>query len=59
MLTAGGPAAVVRLERLLTRPGRSDAWAAALAAIAGLVPPAAVACVPVIIVACGLVTHPG
>ena len=59
VLTAGGPAAVVRLERLLTGPERSHARSAALAAIAGLLPPAAVTCVPVIIAACDLVTHPG
>jgi Zn-dependent protease with chaperone function len=57
-LTAGGPAAMVRLERLLTSPDQHRAWAARLAA-AGLLPPAAVACVPLIIAVCDLVTHPG
>ena len=57
VLTAGGPAAVVRLERLLTPPQLHRTWAAALAAIAGLLLPAAVACIPLIIVACDLVTH--
>jgi BlaR1 peptidase M56 len=57
-LTAGGPAAMVRLERLLT-PQQHRTWAARLAAIAGLLPPAAVACVPLIVAVCDLVTHPG
>jgi Zn-dependent protease with chaperone function len=57
-LTAGGPAAMIRLERMLTPPQQHRAWAAGLAAIAGLLPPAAVACVPLIMAVCDLVTHP-
>ena len=56
-LTAGGTAAMARLERLLT-PQQHRTWAAALAAIAGLLPPAAVASVPLIIAVCDLITHP-
>jgi len=58
-LTAGGPAAMVRLERLLAAPEQRRTWAAGLAAIAGLLPPAAVTCVPLIVALCDLVTHPG
>jgi hypothetical protein len=50
---------MVRLERLLRPPEQPRAWAAALAAIAGLLPPAAVARAPLIIAVCDLVTHPG
>ena len=56
-LTAGGPAAMVRLERLLTPPDQHRTWPARLTAIAGLLPPAAVACTPLIIAVCDLVTH--
>jgi Zn-dependent protease with chaperone function len=58
VLTAGGPAAMVRLERLLTPQWQHRTWAAGLAAITWLLPPAAVACVPLIIALCDLVTHP-
>ena len=58
-LTAGGPAAMIRLERLLAAPERRRTWAAGLAAIAGLLPPAAVACVPLIVTLCDLAAHPG
>jgi hypothetical protein len=56
-LTAGGPAAMTRLQRLLTPP-QQHTWAATLAAVAGLLPPAAIACVPLIIAVCDLITHP-
>ncbi|MGH3290080.1 MAG: M56 family metallopeptidase [Streptosporangiaceae bacterium] len=58
-LTAGGPAAMVRLERLLAAPEQRRTWAAGLAAIAALLPPTAVACVPLVVSLCDLVTHPG
>jgi Zn-dependent protease with chaperone function len=58
-LTAGGPAAMIRLERLLAAPDRRRTWAARLAGIAGLLPPAAVACVPLVVALCDLGTHPG
>jgi hypothetical protein len=50
---------MIRLERLLAAPEQRRAWAAGLAAIAGLLPPAAVASVPLIVALCDLVTHPG
>lgn len=56
-LTASGPAATARLQRLLTPPQQHHTGPATLAAIAGLLPPAAVACVPLIIAVCDLVTH--
>ena len=55
-LAAGGPAALVRLERMLA-PQQHTGFAG-LVAVAGLLPPAAVACVPLIIAVCDLVTHP-
>ena len=57
-LTAGGPAAMVRLERLLTPPQEHRTWATRLAAIAGLLPPATATCVPLIVAVCDLITHP-
>lgn len=57
-LTASGPAAMVRLERLLTRP-EPGSGPAELAAIAGLLPAAAVACVPLIVAMCDVITHLG
>ena len=56
-LTASGPASTARLQRLLTPPQQHHTGPATLAAIAGLLPPAAIACVPLIIAACDLVTH--
>jgi beta-lactamase regulating signal transducer with metallopeptidase domain len=58
-LTAGGPAAMARLERLLTAPEQRRTGPARLAAIAGLLPPTAVACAPLIIAVCDLITHTG
>jgi Zn-dependent protease with chaperone function len=58
-LTAGGPAAMIRLERLLAAPEQRRTWAAGLAAVAGLLPPAAVACVPLVVALCDLAAHPG
>lgn len=57
-LTAGGPAALARLERLLTPPDQHRTWPARLAALAGLLPPAAITCTPLIIAMCYLATHP-
>jgi Zn-dependent protease with chaperone function len=56
-LTAGGPAAVARLHRMLDPPQHPSTGPARLAAIAGLLPPAAVACLPLIIAACDITTH--
>lgn len=57
-LTAGGPAAMVRLHRLLIPPERHRTWAGRLAAITGLLLPAVVACVPLFVALCDLVTYP-
>lgn len=57
-LTAGGPAAMARLQRLLTPPQHGPG-PARLAAIAGFLPPAAITCVPLSIAVCGLITHLG
>jgi Zn-dependent protease with chaperone function len=56
-LTVGGPAAVARIHRMLNPP-HTRAGAARLAAIAGLLLPAAVACLPLIIAACDITTRP-
>lgn len=56
-LTAGGPAATARLQRLLTPPQRHHTRATRLAAIAGLLPAAAVVCVALLTAVCDLVTH--
>lgn len=58
-LTAGGPAAMIRLERLLTAPQQRRTWATTLATIAALMPPAAIASAPLIIAMCDLITRPG
>jgi bla regulator protein blaR1 len=55
-LAAGGPAALARLERMLAPQQRTAL--AALVAAAGLLPPAIVGCVSLIIAVCDLVTHP-
>jgi Zn-dependent protease with chaperone function len=56
-LTVGGPAAMTRLHRLLDPP-RPRTGPARLAAIAGLLLPAAIACLPLIIAACDITTRP-
>lgn len=58
VLTAGGPTAMVRLQRLLTRPERGTR-PAELAAIAGLLPAVAVASVPLTVALCDVITHLG
>ena len=57
-LTAGGPAAVARLHRMLDPPQHPRTGPARLAAIAGLLLPAAVACLPLVMAACDITTHP-
>jgi Zn-dependent protease with chaperone function len=58
-LTAGGPAAMARLERLLTAPDRRRTRAASLAATAGLLPAVAVACAPLTLALCAFMTRAG
>jgi Zn-dependent protease with chaperone function len=56
-LAASGPEAIVRLQRLLA-PQQPRARLARLAAIAGLVPPVVIACLPLIVAACDVTSHP-
>jgi hypothetical protein len=56
-LTVGGPAALTRLKRMLTPPPHPRTEPARLAAVAGLLLPAAIACLPLIIAACEISTH--
>ena len=56
-LAASGPEAIVRLQRILaTQQPRTGP--ARLAAIAGLVPPVVIACLPLILAACDISSHP-
>ena len=57
-LTVGGPAAMARLQRMLAPPQHPRTEPARLAAIAGLLLPAAIACLPPIIAACDITRHP-
>jgi Peptidase family M48 len=56
-LAAGGPAAIARVQRLLAPPQQRRVRRACLAATAGLLLPAAIACLPVIIAACDVTAH--
>jgi Zn-dependent protease with chaperone function len=56
-LAASGPEAIARLERILDlEPPRTGL--ARLAAVAGLIPPAVIACLPLILAACDASGHP-
>jgi Zn-dependent protease with chaperone function len=56
-LAASGPEAIARLQRILaTEQPRTGI--ATLAAVAGLIPAAAIACLPLILVACDITSHP-
>ena len=55
-LTAGGTAAIARIERLLTPPPKRRRSARLAAAVAALTLPAVVACLSLLTAACG--THP-
>lgn len=55
-LAASGHATTARLERILD-PRQPGTGAAGLAAIAALIPPAAIACLPLILAACDLTTN--
>jgi Zn-dependent protease with chaperone function len=57
-LAASGPEAVVRLQRILTTQQQPRVGLARLAAIAGLIPPAAIACLPLLLAACDMSSHP-
>ncbi|HLX47183.1 MAG TPA: M56 family metallopeptidase [Streptosporangiaceae bacterium] len=56
-LAAGGPAAIARIQRLLAPPQQRRHRCAKLAAAAGLLLPAAVAGLPLIVTACDVVPH--
>lgn len=55
-LSAGGPAAITRIQRLLSP--QPPARASRLAAAAGLALPAAIACLPLLAAACSVASHP-
>lgn len=57
-LAAGGPAAIARIQRLLAPPHERRARRARMAAAAGLLIPAAIACLPLIIAACDATARP-
>ena len=56
-LAASGPQAIARLQRILD-PEPPSTGLARLAAIAGLIPPAAIACLPLLVAACDIASHP-
>jgi hypothetical protein len=56
-LAASGPEAIARLQRILVTP-QPRTRLARLAAIVGLIPAAAIACLPLILAACDITTHP-
>jgi hypothetical protein len=56
-LAAGGPATAARLQRILD-PEQPRTVLPRLAAVAGLVPPAAIVCLPLILAACDVTNHP-
>ena len=58
VLTAGGPAAIARIQRLLAPPQQRQARRARLAATAALLLPAAIAFLPLLIAACDATAHP-
>ncbi len=55
-LTAGGPAAIARIERLLAPPAARPGRLAA--AVLALIPPALIACLPLLAAACDVSPHP-
>ena len=56
-LAASGPEALARLQRILD-PERPRTGLARLAAVAGLIPPVAIACMPLLLAACDISSHP-
>jgi hypothetical protein len=57
-LAASGPEAVVRLQRILTMQQQPRIGLARLAAIAGLILPAVIACLPLLLAACDVSSRP-
>lgn len=56
-LAASGPQAIARLQRILTTQ-QPRTRLARLAAIAGLIPPVVIACLPLLLAACDISSHP-
>jgi len=56
-LAAGGPEALARLQRIL-EPEPPRTRLARLAAVAGLIPPMVIACLPLLLAACDASSHP-
>jgi Zn-dependent protease with chaperone function len=56
-LAASGPESIARLQRILATRQPSTG-PARLAAIAGLIPPVAIACLPLLLAACDVISHP-
>jgi beta-lactamase regulating signal transducer with metallopeptidase domain len=57
-LAASGPEAIVRLQRILTTQQQPRIGLTRLAAVAGLIPPVVIACLPLLIAACDVSSHP-
>jgi Zn-dependent protease with chaperone function len=57
-LAANGPEAIARLQRILTMQQQPRIGLARLAAIAGLIPPVVIACLPLLLAACDVSSHP-
>jgi beta-lactamase regulating signal transducer with metallopeptidase domain len=57
-LAASGPEAMVRLQRILATQRQPRIGLARVAAIAGLIPPVVIACLPLLVAACGFTSHP-
>lgn len=57
-LAAGGPAVIARVQRLLTPPALRPARRTRLAAAAGLIVPVFIASLPLLMVACDVVSRP-
>jgi Zn-dependent protease with chaperone function len=57
-LAASGPEAIVRLQRILATQQQPRIGLARLAAIAGLIPPVVIACLPLLLAACDVSSHP-
>jgi beta-lactamase regulating signal transducer with metallopeptidase domain len=55
-LAASGPEAIARLQRLLA-PQQPRTGVVRLAAIAGLIPPVVIACLPLLLAACDMSSH--
>lgn len=55
-LAASGPEAMARLQRILATP-QPRTRLARMAAVAGLIPPVVIACLPLILAACDATSH--